>query len=489
MRLALPAVEVKQHNQTQLYLTKLSVGQIKGLIENKQLVIDTYNPDIKIARGYQRTLDENRIRKMLTFLESKYKIVLHIMPTSVVLSSRKSATEPIKFKDGKLIIGDDATLFVVDGQHRIWGIKNHKDENYEVPTTIVYGLSEHQEAAQFLVINSTQKKVDPSLQLRVLFYAEEKLMMNLINEIKNVIPWQSWKLEALKIAIDLENDPENPWYKRVKQPNDASNDWKPIREGSFVDSFRQVCIESGPIAKIQTDIKEKYVKSYWNVIKSLWPKPFENDFLSDYILVGPFGAGVFNTLFPSVLAINLTIGSSFEEMLKPIAKRYPLRTWTRRKGELAKFGGGHGAYTTAAEDFLKVIDKNFDYINFPEYVKIRERAPHNMKSLVDKAYDVLSPLQLRTSDNLKQEAGKHKRACYVLVNLKDDMGIEVYVGQSKTAEKRLGSHNKKFNLYNMMSCKNEQEMNNLEGVLWHLVKPSVRSNDNHPNKDSCWFCK
>jgi hypothetical protein len=84
--------------------------------------------------------------------------------------------------------------------------------------------------------------------------------------------------------------------------------------------------------------------------------------------------------------------------------------------------------------------------------------------------------------------GKHKRACYVLANLKENMNLDVYVGQSKTVEKRLSSHSKKFNLYNMEPCTNEQEMNHLEGTLWHLVKESVRANENHPNAEFCPFC-
>jgi DGQHR domain-containing protein len=488
MRLIIPAIEIVQQNGIDLYLTKLNVKQIRDLIDSKQLIPDTYNPDINIQGGYQRTLDRNRMRKILNFLESKYKIVLHVMPTSIVLSARKSATEPIKFKNGQLIIGEDATLFVVDGQHRVWGIKEHKDLNYEVPTTIVYGLNEHQEAAQFLVINSTQKKVDPSLQLRVLFYAEEKLMMNLIKEIKNVIPWQSWKLEALRIAIELEDHPGNPWYKKVKQPNETDTEWKPIKEGSFVDSFRYMCSESSPISRMLMDKKAAYLKNYWNTIREIWSKAFEDDYAYDYILMAPFGAGVFNTLFPSMYTLHDVTNMNFKDLLRLIAKRYPIRSWSRRKGELSKLGSGHKTYSDTAEQFLFAVSRNFDYINYREYNRIRDKAPHNMKSLVDKAYDMLSPLNLKSAENLKDEKGKHKTACYVLVNLKDTMDLEVYVGQSKTVERRLSGHGKKFNLYYVESCDDEQEMNHLEGTLWHLVKKDVRANENHPNVKYCPFC-
>jgi DGQHR domain-containing protein len=489
MRIVLPAIEITQNKDTKLYLTKLNVGQIRDLVDNKQLIHDTYNPDINLQRGYQRVLDRNRMKKILNYLESKYKIVLPVLPTSIVLSVRKRpTTEPLKFKDCKLIVGDDTTLYVVDGQHRIWGIQKHKDLKYEVPTTIIYGLDEHQEAAQFLVINSTQKKVDPSLQLRVLFYAEEKLMEVLINEIKNVIPWQSWKLEALKIAIDLENDPENPWYKKVKQPNDPSDEWKPIKEGSFVDSFRHMTSEDNPISQISMDEKRRYLKDYWNTIRKIWNKAFEEEHVYDYILFAPFGAGVFNTLFPSVLTLKKVTNLSFEELLKPISKKYPLQSWSRRRGELSKKGSSQKVFRDTAEEFLITISPKLDYINHNEYEKIREKT-HNMKWLADEAYDILSPLRLKSAEYLKNDRGKYKRACYVLVNLKDNNNVTVYVGQSKTIENRLSSHRKKYNLYCVQSCETEQEMKHLEGTLWHLVKRNVRENENHPNAKFCPFCK
>ncbi|MEM3737712.1 MAG: DGQHR domain-containing protein [Candidatus Bathyarchaeia archaeon] len=488
MRLVLPAIELTQTKDIRVYLTKLSVEQIKDLIENKQLIPDTYNPDINIQQGYQRSLNPNRMRRILNFLESCHSIVLPVMPTSIVLNVRNTASEPLKFKDGKLIIGDDATLYVVDGQHRVWGIKDLKNSKYEAPVTLVYGLDEYQEAAQFLVINGTQKRVDPSLQLRVLFYAEEARVEKLASEIKDVIPWQRWKLEALKIAIKLENDPENPWYKKVKVPNDLSDEWKPIKEGSFVDSFRYLSSEENPISRVPIDKKVAHLKEYWNTIRKLWNKAFEDDYQEDFLLVAPFGAGVFNTLFPSVMTLKNVSNSSFEDLLTPIVKIYPLKKWSRRRGELANRGSNQAAFREVATEFLTTINPSLDYRNHKEYDKIRGMK-HNLRWLVDKGYDMLSPIVLKSADYLKDDRGKFKKACYVLVNLMNNGKISVYVGQSRSVENRLRGHSKKYNLYHVESCEDDQEMKQLEGTLWHLVKPSVRENENHPNRDFCPFCE
>jgi len=488
MRLVVPALQVAQTPGTNVYLTKLSVGQIRNLIDNKQLIPDTYKPDINLQLGYQRSLDETRMQKIRNFLESRFKMVLPVMPTSIVLSVRENKTKPLSFKEGNLIIGDDAVLYVVDGQHRVWGIKDHKDLKYEVPTTIVYGMDQHQEAAQFLVINSTQKKVDPSLQLRVLYYAEQKLMERLINEIKNVIPWQSWKLEALRIAIALENDPENPWYKKVQVPNEESRDWKPIKEGSFVDSFRYLSSEQNPIAKMSMEKKVRYLREYWNVIRKLWSKAFEEDKTYDYLLVSPFGAGVFHTLFPSVMTLRSVDGSNFEDLLQPVAKSFPLESWRRKTGVLAKRGSSQGTYREVAEEFVLTINPHLDYANKKEYEKLREMR-HNLRWLVDKAYGTLSPLLLKSADSLVDDIGKYKKACYVLADLKDGGEVSVYVGQSRSVESRLRGHDRKYKLYYVESCQDDQEMKQLEATLWHLVKSNVRENDVHPNKDFCPFCE
>ncbi len=488
MRIIIPAIQLNQNKGIETYLTKLSINQIRDLIKNKQLIVDTYKPDISAEGGYQRSLDEKRIKKIKTFLESKYKMVLPIIPTSIVLSIRKNSISPLTFEDGKLIIGDDATLYVVDGQHRVWGVKDHKIDNYEVPVTIINGLNQHQEAAQFLVINSSQKKVDPSLQLRVLYYSEQKLMENLIDEIKNVIPWKAWKLEALRIAIALENDPENPWYKKVKVPNEKTTEGKPIKEGSFVDTFRYMCGEDNPISSMGIDYKIAQLKDYWNTIRKLWSKAFQDDYVHDYVIVAPFGAGVFNTLFPSALTLKEVMYYSFEKILQPVAESYPLIYWKKRKGKLANRGTSQLVYRQTAVEFLITINENFDYIDQEEYERLRDKT-YNKRWLVDKAYEMLSPLLLRSAKYIKDGKVRYKRACYVLVNLSDSGKLSIYVGQSKSVENRLASHKKTYNLFYARACETQDEMNQLEGTLWHLVKRNVRENDKHPNAKFCSFCE
>jgi hypothetical protein len=101
MRIVLLAIEITQNRDTKLYLTKLNIGQIRDLVDKKQLIPDTYNPDINLQRGYQRVLDPNRMKKILNFLESRYKIVLPVLSTSIVLRSEKYISSLYEFKKKK----------------------------------------------------------------------------------------------------------------------------------------------------------------------------------------------------------------------------------------------------------------------------------------------------------------------------------------------------------------------------------------------------
>jgi|TARA_B100001971_G_C18229152_1_gene562739 DGQHR domain-containing protein len=229
----------------------------------------------------------------------------------------------LSYKKNELIIGDDAVFHIVDGQHRIAGLKMFKKKSYEVPVTILENLNENQEAAQFLVINSSQKAVDPQLQLRVIYKSDTYGINKLLNEVKKVIPWQAWKLKALKIAIALEKEGSSPWYDLIKIPNEeiGSGEWKPLREGSFLDSLRAVCSGGNPIEYLDDDKKIMALIEYWKSIKKIYPEAFNNKTGIDYLLTKGIGAGVFNTFFPNAYTLLLSgVVKDFDEVLIPIKK-------------------------------------------------------------------------------------------------------------------------------------------------------------------------
>jgi hypothetical protein len=39
-----------------------------------------------------------------------------------------------------------------------------------------------------------------------------------------------------------------------------------------------------------------------------------------------------------------------------------------------------------------------------------------------------------------------------------------------------------------MNCKDKKELDLMEGLMYHLIKPNLLENKVHPNKEYCVFC-
>ncbi|MEM2949197.1 MAG: hypothetical protein QXT05_02260, partial [Candidatus Bilamarchaeaceae archaeon] len=126
---------------------------------------------------------------------------------------------------------------IVDGQHRVYGLINSKLDSFELPVSIIAGLDEFKEAAQFLIINTKQKKVRPDLVLTVLHDINLSQANLLIEKLKKVLGVDEWQMEATNIAIQLNNIPGRPWYNLMLRPNESRNEekkrgrvWVPVNQ-------------------------------------------------------------------------------------------------------------------------------------------------------------------------------------------------------------------------------------------------------------------
>ncbi|MFH1637561.1 MAG: DGQHR domain-containing protein [Candidatus Woesearchaeota archaeon] len=491
MKLIIPALRVKQDARVNIYLTTFKVGQLKGLYEDKQILKDYYSPDLKAGgpKGYNRTIDPNRTKRILNYLSTRYEYVLPLLPSSLVLNVRNNR---LKFQDSKheLLIGGDVDFYVIDGQHRIEGLLKHK-ESYEVPVTILEGLDEIKEAMQFLIINTTQKRVDPQLQLRDLFRICDKDFGGILGEVKEVLSREvlgsgEWKIEALKIAMELETQALSPWYDRVKLPNESliPGKWKPIRENSFADTLRFICTGGNPTDNLSESDKKRYLLDYWKSINKAYPEAFDQKCGREYILTKSSGAGRFNTFFPSAYTLCAAkIVPDFDALLQRIKQAYPLRMWLKRKRGIFS-GGSQGEFRRDALKFVLKVCPQLDYINEKAYEKMIKEGI--FASQVKRAYNMMSPLKLKHVSFFNKDCTKYATGCYILVDLKKDK-IRVYAGKSEDIKQRLKAHPKKYNLYSVEPC-NKKEAEIIEGVLFHLIKEEVRENKVAPNKEGCPFC-
>lgn len=190
-------------------LNRIATAEIRQFNDN--------NPD-DIA-GIQRTLSKERVRKISEYVNFEYAT----FPTSIVLAvdERCVTVEPIGGCDGlyELIIrpyagGDDEddipieqAAFIIDGQHRLAGLKGLKQGKiFEVNVSIFVGADLADKAEIFSTVNLAQTKVNKSLVYDLYTYAHKPSPVKAAHE----------------VTIALNRDQSGPFYRKIKRLGTAT---------------------------------------------------------------------------------------------------------------------------------------------------------------------------------------------------------------------------------------------------------------------------
>lgn len=468
------------------------------------------SPDIwkrEIPDGYQRMPDKKRFKKIADYLEGKLRIEETLFPNSIILNIRQKGTidfepfEKLKIKKtiqlGKILIHDEALPFhEVDGQHRIRGlIEAYKDlqskrsdelgeiKSYPVPLTIMEGLDRPTEAIQFVVINTTQKKVDPALVLRILHrrYKEKG------EKLEFFLKGQTWRLWAIEVCDELNSKTDSPWCDKITAPGDERKG-RVISEQNFVNTLETV------YPKVEHDEIKKFLPLYWKAISSQW-KECVGDNAVRYSLQRTNGTYVFHWLFPFAYFKSISLGGTtlknFIKTLEPIRKKFPPSFWER---------GGEAKLYTSKGSQKELLDKMITS-TFPKgkKLKLEKLDKKSQGSKEGKAWEIalrLIPLRLYhlfTQEKLNGiDAGA--TGVYILYSFEKH---KFYVGRSEKSDLkgRLNSHlqnqNEEFHIFNYRLCKEPEEAHDLECALFHLFSKDLLMNKEHPsaiNERECPFC-
>jgi DGQHR domain-containing protein len=332
MSTILPAIPFKQHRR-QMYLTAVPPN-----------ILDNFSVDIWDSknvvgrRGYQRNIEEKRVRSIAKYLERANSI----MPVAGLLNVREKGR--LKFHNGRLTIPDGLKVWVVDMQHRLKGIVTALEEggltnaNFHFPVVITEGLTQVEEAAQFYIINTKAKKMDVALTRRLLIEN---------NKVKDIADVKPWEIAAVRMTIELNKGiRENPWFGALRQPNEERLHQHVATEKSFVNSLRQLLIAGRN--KQPKKVARKLAK-YWCAIESQIPEAFEEP--RRYLIQKTPGMFAFN-FFIAPLVFAKYGERDFENALKGL-KKVGAHFWRRtNKRGARRFGTGMGGYSNLS-DYLK----------------------------------------------------------------------------------------------------------------------------------------
>jgi len=276
--------------------------------------------------GYQRPPSESRLKPKKGSIIKYILDELGVFPTSVLLNVR----EELEFKEkskvsenivyGELVLPDNITLWIIDGQHRIEALKRIVSEkpeinNYPVPVSILNLKSKFDEMLLFYIVNSRQKRIPTDLAYRHMQSMVEKVR---IEEkymwIQNVILSPSKEVEGIAAMIVdyMAEDAESPFYNKIRF---LGEEWEPSHLVSDSTLIRYVSkIMKNPVFRnMDPDYIADLLIRYWNAIKELYPDCFKEGSREKYTLLRHTGIASFTYLFPTIYGLCSKDGDLSQE--------------------------------------------------------------------------------------------------------------------------------------------------------------------------------
>lgn len=269
----IPAARVTQGDLV-LYATSIKVNE---LVAKNFYNVETLDPDDN-EKGYQRLLNTARAKKLADYIVKGQDSHDAFLPTSVFLATDKS----IAFYERDNTIEIDMSLVcpfsVVDGQHRLEGLKMAAEKDsrvldFEVPVNIAINLPKIVQMCHFLIVNTTQKSVDKSVEQRIIARLSEAL------DVEDLPSLPKWILNTVEKGevdkaikyVDYLNEAEgSPWKGKIQMAN-AESDEATISQRSFVKAIvKYVLTANNPLTIIRDFEKEKRIfLNYWVTVANL----------------------------------------------------------------------------------------------------------------------------------------------------------------------------------------------------------------------------
>ncbi|MBE7703282.1 MAG: DGQHR domain-containing protein [Cyanobacteria bacterium SIG28] len=271
-RIVRPAVKIKQGNLI-IFATSFKV---RDLIRDDFYNIDRLDPQNLENEGYQRLLNRNRAKKLADYIIAGQDKQDAFLPTSIFMAIDKS----INFNENNNTIDFDldniGSFSVVDGQHRIEGLKMaaEKDErvlDFEIPVNIAVNLDNISQMAHFLIVNTTQKGVDEGLAQRIrerlTGMVDVEVLPSLPQWIENMIKKQDDK-NALRFVDYLNTAEDSPWQGKITMANEVKKQ-DAINQKSFVTLMKKhFLLHNNPLiyGDFSEDKQLKIFLNYWKAI-------------------------------------------------------------------------------------------------------------------------------------------------------------------------------------------------------------------------------
>mgnify|MGYP001086067584 CR=1 FL=1 len=331
--------------------------------------------------GYQRGLADARLGKGKLGVAGYMLNQMGVFPTSVLVNVRKKdATLDFEERNklsanivtGDLVVPDDVTWYVLDGQHRLEGLKiamREKEDLAEYPVILTMTNEDlFYEMLTFYLVNSRQKAVPTGLAYRIL----QRMLYD-----KKAPKWieqtimtgaDRRKAIAATIVDYLDRKPNSPFQGRIQEVGEPRKPEDVTTDATLTRYVAKILRETAFSEMYDEDVAD-LLASYWGAIKDTYPDCFQNPIR--YVLLETLGLSSLSKVFPTIHGYCARDGSVSKENMQKylgyLQEETPEHTdpdfqkaiteswWHKTDGPGIIHGTGEGHYAEIARMFAQKI--------------------------------------------------------------------------------------------------------------------------------------
>jgi len=261
-------------------LTKMNASEIIQIMSTNPL---KYDPKTATTNdGYQRELSDTRVKEIADYASSDPDACF---PTAVILALVKkldvaednnsidSPWEVIQNADdpssSSLVL--DLTVkdyaLIVDGQHRLFGLKKAGQcvfEKFDIPVVFLFNATLEQLATIFSIINGKQTKVSYSL----------------IAQLFAFVPTRSEEKIAQTFSSALNARLDSPFNSKVKMLGKRIGANESLAQGTMVREFTKMLKPGGAFSSYFTSGDDRFplkiLINFFSAAKETWPNEWDD---------------------------------------------------------------------------------------------------------------------------------------------------------------------------------------------------------------------
>lgn len=344
---------------TQMYSVVLA-GEDAARLGQVAIWVETEDGE---TSGYQRAPEAARLRKVAQYLQRDPK---PLMPTSVLMGVRGLRLDAKELANGvvELELPEDEPLWIVDGQHRVGGLRRAIEEegvdrlkSYPIPAVIVEFADEEEEANQFRVINETMKKINTQLARRLLALRVGQRGAAGKKAVREA--GRMWEAKSVDVIRTLTDSPDSPWHGRIQPPNQKKEPQHVVRELSFSTSLKPI-LTSYPYDTWEGGKIGRHLSRYWEAWRNLASEAFDEP--NEYVIMktpGVFSLHVVARYVFDVLRrrdITEPTVDDFQDILKDLDEYATAYYWKSGNIEGAAMAGSMAGFKLLADTFTDALE-------------------------------------------------------------------------------------------------------------------------------------